>query len=142
MALILSINEEKDALALTERLLTAEGHRVLSFGKVQEAVGWLGDHQPDFVLVSGGRHGKKARIEVDLLKQAGLPSEKIVLLIGRGSLLPARRAFEQEVYLVISEVPDNEDELKRIATEMGSFFSYGQPKIKNENLFLMTKEEQ
>jgi DNA-binding NtrC family response regulator len=140
MALILSIHEEKDSLALTERLLTAEGHQVISFEKVQEAVKWLAGHQPALVLVSGGRHGEKARKNVDQLKQAGLPGAKIVLLIGKGSLIPVPQALEKEVHQVLPEASENEDLLNWINAGLGVLSLSPQSIIQNGNLLLNKKE--
>ncbi len=119
MALILSINEEKDSLTLAERLLTREGHQVTSFVKACEAVEWLKDHFPDLVLASGGRHGEKARETVNLLKKANLPGSKILLLTSPGSLTPVRLAIQREVREVISETFDNEDLLRSINSGIG-----------------------
>ncbi|MBI5604408.1 MAG: response regulator [Deltaproteobacteria bacterium] len=114
MALILSINEEKDSLTLAERLLTREGHQVTSFGKVREAVEWLKDHFPDLVLASGGRHGEKARETVNLLKKAGFIGSRILLLTGPGSLSSIRKAFQREVREVMSATYDHEDLVRMI----------------------------
>jgi CheY-like chemotaxis protein len=116
MALILSINEEKDSLALAERLLTREGYQVTSFVKACEAVEWLKDHSPDLVLASGGRHGEKARETVNLLKKANLSGSKILLLTSPGSLTPLGQAFQTEVRQVIAETLDNEDLLRWISS--------------------------
>jgi DNA-binding NtrC family response regulator len=112
MALILSINEEKDSLTLAERLLTREGHQVSSFGKAREAVEWLKDHLPDLVLASGGRHGEKAKDIVNILKKVGLPGFKILVLTSPGSLAAVRQALQGEVREVIPETSDQEDLLR------------------------------
>jgi DNA-binding response OmpR family regulator len=117
MALILTINEEKDSLALIERLLTREGHQVASFGKAREAVDWLKDHCPDLVLASGGKHGEKARETVTLLKKAGLTGSRILLLTSPGSLAPMRKVFQSEVRDVIAEISDSEDWMRLINIE-------------------------
>lgn len=114
MALILSINEEKDSLTLAERLLTAEGYQVISFEKVQEAGEWLKGHSPDLVLANGGRHGEKARETVNLLKKAGLPGSRILLLTGPGTLSSFRKALLEEVREVMSVTYDHEDLLRVI----------------------------
>jgi CheY-like chemotaxis protein len=114
MALILAINEEKDSLTLIERLLSREGHEVVSFGKAREAAEWLKDHGPDLVLASGGKHGEKARETVNLLKKAGLTSSRILLLTSPGSLAPLRKVFQSEVREVVVEISDSEDWLRLI----------------------------
>jgi DNA-binding NtrC family response regulator len=130
MALILSINEEKDALALTERLLTAGGHEVISFEKVEEGVEWLKDHQPDLVLTSGGKYREKAGRQVDLLKQSGVPGAKIVLLIGKGSLLADHPALEKKVCRIFSEASDIEILLPWIDSGLGALPESRQVKSK------------
>lgn len=119
MAFILSINEEKDSLALSERLLTAEGHRVISFEKVQDAVGWLKDHFPDLVLASGGRQGEKARETVNHLIKAGLSPSRILLLLNQGSLISLGKELRVEVGGVISEPFDQEELIRLINQEAG-----------------------
>ena len=109
MALILVINEEKDSLVLAERILASEGHNVTPFGRVKEAVEWLGEHSPDLVLASGGRHGEKAKETVNLLKKAGIPGSKILLLTSPASLPSVRKALREEVCAVMQETADQED---------------------------------
>ena len=114
MAVILAINEEKDSLVLAERILAGEGHRVTPFGRVKEALDWLREHSPDLVLASGGRHGEKAKETVDLLKSAGIPGSKILLLTSPVSLPSVRKALQQEVRAVMQETADPEDLLRLV----------------------------
>ncbi|MEW6664022.1 MAG: hypothetical protein AB1512_02220 [Thermodesulfobacteriota bacterium] len=116
MALILAINEEKDSLVLAGRIPTAEGHRVTPFGRVREAAQWLRDHSPDLVLASGGRHGEKAKETVRLLKNAGIPGSKILLLTGPVSLPSVRKALQGKVRAVMQETADREDLLTLVKT--------------------------
>ena len=51
MALILVVDDEKDACRLMRQLLTRAGHGVITFHTGWEAVQWLGDHDPDLVLL-------------------------------------------------------------------------------------------
>lgn len=119
MALILSINEEKDSLTLVERFLAGEGHRVISFEMVQKAVEWLKGHFPDLVLASGGRQGEKARETVRLLKKTGLPASKIFLLINQGAFASVGNELRIEVRGVISEPCDQGDLIRLINKEVG-----------------------
>jgi DNA-binding NtrC family response regulator len=114
MAVILAINEEKDSLVLAERILAGEGYRVTPFEQVKEAVEWLREHSPDLVLASGGRHGEKAKETVDLLKGAGIPGSKILLLTSPVSLPSVRKALRDEVRAVMQETADQDDLLRLV----------------------------
>jgi DNA-binding NtrC family response regulator len=109
MALILTINEEKDSLILIERLLTREGHQVASFGKAREAVDWLQDHHPDLVLASGGRQGEKARETLNLLTQTGFPMTKILLLLNPGVYVQDHKSLPLNGRQIISSTFDEEN---------------------------------
>ncbi|MBN1103753.1 MAG: hypothetical protein JXL84_10105 [Deltaproteobacteria bacterium] len=117
MALILAINEEKDSLTLAERILRREGHLVVPFVRAQEAMDWLKGHSPDVVLASGGWHGEKAKDMVDVLKRAGIPGAKILLLTGQEALVSLRKTFQHEVRGVIQE-PAYHDDLLRLVNSV------------------------
>jgi DNA-binding NtrC family response regulator len=109
MALVLAINGETDSLALTERVLDGEGYLVAAFEKVREALGWLGNHTPDLVVASGGRHGERAKETVHLLKQAGVAGSRILLLTSADSLASTRNALGHAVRAVMQETADLEE---------------------------------
>jgi DNA-binding NtrC family response regulator len=109
MALILTINEEKDSLTLIERILTREGHQVASFGTAREAVNWLQDHHPDLVLASGGRQGEKSRETLSLLNQTGFPMNKILLLLNPGVYVQDHKSLPLNGGQIISGTLDEED---------------------------------
>jgi len=109
MALILTINEEKDSLTLIERILTREGHQVAPFGTAREAVDWLQNHHPDLVLASGGRQGEKARETLHLLTQTGVPMTKILLLLNPGVCVRDHKSLPLKRGQILSGALDEEN---------------------------------
>lgn len=51
MALIMVVDDEKDACRLMQRVLARLGHEVHAFYEVKSARRWLEDHEPDLVLL-------------------------------------------------------------------------------------------
>lgn len=51
MALIMVVDDEKDACRLMQRVLGRLGHEVHAFYDVKSARRWLEDHEPDLVLL-------------------------------------------------------------------------------------------
>ncbi len=101
MALILVINEEKDLLALTGRVLGSEGHRVALFNKIQAASEWLHENSPDLVIASAGRHGERAKEAVRFLKGAGMDDSRVLLLAGAEAFLSIRDVSDGLVSVVM-----------------------------------------
>lgn len=112
MAQILAIHEEADSLALIRRFLIGSGNHVVSFHSVREAARWMKDHQPDLVVVSGGRHGEKAREAVRILNEAGVSGFRILLLMSPDSLDSTRDDLRRQVRSIMEEAIDYEELLK------------------------------
>jgi DNA-binding response OmpR family regulator len=112
MAQILAIHEEEDSLALIRRVLSGHGHHVVSFARPRDAARWLEDHMPDLVVVSGGRHGEKAKRLVGILKDAGLSGSIILLLTLADTRSSIVDGMEEQVR--ITETSDYEELLKAV----------------------------
>ncbi|MFH1489925.1 MAG: hypothetical protein ABII06_13565 [Pseudomonadota bacterium] len=101
MALLLIIDEDIDYCSLLKRWLTRQGHQVMTCTREKEALAWLQNQRPDFVVVSAGKHGERAEKIVSMLKAAGIGGEKILLRAGETSLEAVKRAFAGSVREVL-----------------------------------------
>jgi len=117
MAQILAIHEEEDSLSLLRRVLRGQGHQVVSFARPGDAAHWLEDHVPDLVVVSGGRHGEKAKGAVRILKGAGLSGSIILLLTNTDSRSVVVDGLEEQVKIM--ETSDYEELIKAVNSAVG-----------------------
>lgn len=51
MAVILVVDDEQDACTMLHRILSAEGHEVVTFTEGLEALFWLERHKPDLTIL-------------------------------------------------------------------------------------------
>ncbi|PKN29131.1 MAG: hypothetical protein CVU64_09800 [Deltaproteobacteria bacterium HGW-Deltaproteobacteria-21] len=117
MAQILAIHEEEDSLSLLRRVLLGHGHHVVSFARPRDAAHWLEDHVPDLVVVSGGRHGEKAKGAVRILKDAGLSGSIILLLTDTDSRSVIADGLEEQIKIM--ETSDYEELVKAVNSAVG-----------------------
>jgi DNA-binding NtrC family response regulator len=103
MALLLLIDEERDACYLAKRILSHEGHVIEAFTHTKEALEWLKRNSPDLAIAGTGKHGEKAANIVALLQGAGINGSRIILSAEMGDLGSMRRAFAGSVLEVIEK---------------------------------------
>ena len=118
MAQILAVHHEADSLALIARVLSGNGHEVISYKGFREAALWLQSHTPDLVVMSGGRHGEKAREAVKTLKAAGTSRSGILLLMSVASPASTRESLKREVRTIMEETTDYEELLNSVESAL------------------------
>lgn len=101
MSVFMVIDEDYDSLALARRVLSQNGHSVLTFGSIDRAAPWLERNRPDLAIVNVGRQGEKARFMMGIMKFFGLDPDKIVLFTGSGSLRTVKDDFSASVKDVV-----------------------------------------
>ncbi len=117
MALVLIVEEDRDFSALVERVITRQGHEVVTFADVQEALRWLEHNIPDVAIISAGKHGEKARELVPKLSSAGVETSSLILSTGIGSISHVQRDFCDKVRSVIPKGSALE-ELERLVSSV------------------------
>jgi DNA-binding NtrC family response regulator len=103
MALLLLIDEDRDACYLAKRILSREGHVTEAFTGTKEALEWLRINSPDFAVASSGKHGEKAGKMMEILLRAGIKGSRIILSAEIGDLGAIRRTFAGSVLDVIEK---------------------------------------
>jgi len=106
MALLLVIDEDIDYCSLLKRWLTRQGHDVMTSTREKDALAWLENHNPDFVIVSAGKHGERAERMVSTLHRVGIKGEKILLRAGETSLETVKKAFAGSVRGILPAGPE------------------------------------
>ncbi|MBC7358531.1 MAG: response regulator [Desulfacinum sp.] len=101
MALILVLDDEKDACRLMQRVLSALGHRVQVFSRSAEARAWLEDNEPDLALLDIKLREDNGLSVLRLLRSRW-PAAKVIMITGFPSAETAREATRLgiEDYLV------------------------------------------
>ncbi len=102
MPLILVIEDQEDACGLVRRLLMRLGHTVVCLEHGSEADLWLKSHQPDLVIVGGGRHGELASDRLEVLARHGVSGSRVLLGCRADALEFLRGRFGQRVREIFS----------------------------------------
>lgn len=102
MSLILVIEDQEDACGLVRRLLMRLGHTVVCVEQIAEADLWLAGHEPDLVIVGGGRHGELASERLEVLDRHGINGSRVLLGARADALEFLRGRFGQRVKEVFS----------------------------------------
>ncbi len=108
MALFLIIDEDVDSGNLTRRRLSRRGHEVTAFARTEDALKWLRMNAPDLILLSAGKYGEKAGVQLKALKKAGVRGADIVLGTEEGTLRDVRKVYRQKVREVVIKTSDFE----------------------------------
>lgn len=111
MPLILVIEDQEDACGLVRRLLMRLGHTVVCVEHGSEANLWLKSHQPDLVIVGGGRHGELASERLEVLDRHGVSGSRVLLGARADAVEFLRGRFGRRVKEVFSS-PQGLDSLE------------------------------
>ena len=84
MALILMLDDEKDACRLIQRMLSGSGHTVQTFTSAGEALLWLQDNSPELALFDLKRPGKNGMNVLEFIKHHR-PQTKVLIFTGNPS---------------------------------------------------------
>lgn len=118
MALILVVDDEKDACRLMERILSASGHRVFGFTEAEAATRWLDDNVADLAILDIKLQSSSGISLLETIRRRE-PFMKVVMITGYPSVETVRKALQLgiEDYLV---KPLEIDELeKRVDKALG-----------------------
>ncbi|MGQ9668895.1 MAG: response regulator [Desulfosoma sp.] len=91
MALIMVVDDEKDACRLMLRVLARLGHEVHAFYEVKSASRWLEDHEPDLVLLDIKLKDDDGLSILRLLRPHR-PAVKVIVITGFPSAETAQEA--------------------------------------------------
>lgn len=108
MALLLIIDEDRDSGHLIGRILTRRGHKAAIFENIEDAITWLETNTPDLILLSAGKYGEKAGLQLKSLCRIGIQSANIVLGAEEGTLTDVRKAYGRQVREVLIKTSDFE----------------------------------
>lgn len=111
MPLILVIEDQEDACGLVRRLLMRLGHTVVYVEHGSEAGLWLESHQPDLLIVGGGRHGELASERLEVLDRHGVDASRVLLGVRADAVESLRSRFGHRVREVFSS-PQGLDSLE------------------------------
>lgn len=116
MALILMLDDEKDACQLVQRILSLSGHDVRAFTTAKEALGWLQDNKPELALLDLKLRGANAMSVLHYIRDHQ-PETRVVIITGNPSTETNRKVSELgiEDYLVKPiEIRELEDHVNRV----------------------------
>lgn len=91
MALIMVVDDEKDACRLMQRVLAGLGHEVHAFCQADSARRWLEDHEPDLVLLDIKLKDDDGLSILRLLRPHR-PAVKVIIITGFPSAETAQEA--------------------------------------------------
>lgn len=91
MALIMVLDDERDACRLMQRILTKLGHDVQVFCRADDARLWLEDHEPDLALLDIKLKDDDGLSVLEFLR-AHWPAAKVIMITGYPSAETARQA--------------------------------------------------
>jgi DNA-binding NtrC family response regulator len=116
MALILIVDDEKDACQLMQRILSAHGHQIAAFTDAGEAVEWLSAYSPDLALLDIKLRGANGISVLEYIRQ-NRQSTKVIMITGYPSVETASKALKLgiEDYMVKPiEIDELEDHVNRV----------------------------
>ncbi len=93
MALILMLNDEKDACRLFQRMLSGSGHSLQTFTSAREALLWLQDNTPELALFDLKRPEKNGMNVLEFIKRHR-PETKVLVLTGNPSMDMACKSLD------------------------------------------------
>lgn len=85
MALVLVLDDERDACQLMARIISSFGHEVKAFTDSEEALKWVSRREPDLALLDVGLHGSYGIDVVDRFLRIR-PRLKAILITGYPSM--------------------------------------------------------
>ncbi|ABK18961.1 response regulator receiver protein [Syntrophobacter fumaroxidans MPOB] len=92
MALVLVLDDERDACQLMARIISSFGHEVKAFTDSEEALKWVTRVEPDLALLDVGLRGSYGIDVVDRFLRIR-PKLKAILITGYPSMATAGEAF-------------------------------------------------
>jgi DNA-binding response OmpR family regulator len=101
MALILLVDDERDACSMVQRILSTLGHEVRGFTDAKEAIQWLLTNTPDLALLDIRLRGMSGFVVLEYLRRK-CPRTKTIMITGYPSAETAGIAQEMGVddYLI------------------------------------------
>lgn len=114
MALIMVLDDEKDACRLMLRILTRLGHHVQVFSRAEEARMWLETSEPDLALLDIKLKGDNG---LSILKfiRAHRPGVKVLMITGYPSSETAQEAVRLGIEGYLIKPVEIEDLESRVA---------------------------
>jgi two-component system response regulator RegA len=91
MALILVVDDEKDACRLVERILSASGHQVHGFTEAAAAMQWLEERRPDLAILDIKLQAADGISLLEALRKRE-PLMKVIMITGYPSVETASKA--------------------------------------------------
>ena len=82
MAWLLVIDEDRDEAAFIERIARKQGYLTKAFPHERSLGSVLQRTSPQWVVVSGGKHGELAGKRLETLEREGVDPKRVLLIIG------------------------------------------------------------
>jgi CheY-like chemotaxis protein len=116
VALILMVDDERDACRLMQRLLSKSGHRVGVCHTARDAVQWLGLHQPDLALLHIKPWERGALAVLEYIRRTGLGTRVIAITANPASetLKAAFRLGIEDCLVKPLEIDELEQRINRV----------------------------
>lgn len=116
MALILVVDDERDACIMLRRILTAMGHEVVAFTQVSEALSWLDHFTPELALVDFRLQNANGIQMLREIRERS-PRSKVIMLTAYPSAELAEKVIKMGAVKYLSK-PIEIDELETLITEV------------------------